>query len=119
MMKDKVDLTTLASELLAKTRERKIRWKPANYPAMYSTTIKKEFAATVQWDADYRNLKRDIRMSLWDKKNRLIAMTKASELENPSVLDELFEIVQEQQALGQAFPSDQKVEDLVETLRKL
>jgi hypothetical protein len=46
-------------------------------------------------------------------------MTKASELENPTVLDELFEAVQEQQALGQAFQSDQKVEDLVETLRKL
>lgn len=95
-MKDNLEMTKLASELLVKTRERRIRWKPAAYPTMYSATANKEVTATVQWDADYLNLKRDIRLALWDKKNRLIAMTKASELENPSVLDELFEVIQEQ-----------------------
>jgi len=121
-MSDKVEFTQLATELLAKTRAGKIRWIPADYPKMYSTKINKAFTVTVLWEADYRKLRHNIILSMLDKKDNLIATVSSNELEKPALLDELYEVVQEQlfqQSLQRGRNAQYKVKDVFEALSKL
>jgi len=121
-MNDKVELTKLATELLAKTQKGKIRWIPSDYPKMYETKINKAFTVTVLWEADYRKLRHNIRLAMLDKKGNLIAEVSSHELENSALLEELYEVVQNQlwqQSLQRGQKTQHKVKDVLEALSKV
>jgi hypothetical protein len=115
-MQDKAKLTQLTSELLEKTRKNKIRWRRSTDQGMYSATIKDKFLVSVLSEANLRNFKRDIRLYMWDGYDLLIATVLASELENPSLLEELYEVIQKKTPQN---GQKDKVTAFVETLRNL
>jgi hypothetical protein len=121
-MDNKVELTKLATTLLAKTQKGKIRWAPADYPKMYETKISKAFTVTVLWEADYRKLKDYIRLAMWDKKDNLITEVSSYELENATPLEELYQVVQDQlwqQSLQRGPKTQHRVKDVLEALAKV
>lgn len=117
-MEEKAELMQFVSELLAKTRERRIRWQPASFPRMYEATLKRGFIVTAEWNANYRTLKHEICITLLDKKNKLIATVSTGDLENPSLLDELYQAIQEQNS-QRDWKAHAKVKDVLEALSKV
>jgi len=117
-MKDKVKLTRLTNELLEKTKKKRIRWESVIDRRFFSTTIKDKFLVSLSLDSALDSLKRDIRLYMWDEYDLLVATVSSGDLETPSLLEELYEVVQKQ-----APQNGQKVKDkvtaFVETLQKL
>jgi hypothetical protein len=117
-MNDKAKLTQLTSELLEKTKKKKVRWKSVIDLRLYSTTIKDKFLVSLSLDSELNSSKHDIRLYMWDEYDLLVATVSSGDLEAPVLLEELYKVVQRQ-----APQNGQKVKDkvtaLVETLQKL
>ena len=117
-MENKNELMQFASELLAKTQQRKILWQPASFPLMYEATLKRGFKVAVEWNANYRTLKHEICITVSDKENKLIATISTGELNDSSLLDKLYEAIQDQ-TLPRDWKAPGKVKDALATLRSL
>jgi hypothetical protein len=118
-MANKGELTQLAIELLKKTREDKLRWDGSVSAKLYFTNIQHKFFVTLQRETGIDNLRHAFRIMLWDNnKDNLIASFSANELEDPSLLHNLCEAIEEQfrrnnRRMEKAF------EKMVKTLRGL
>jgi hypothetical protein len=119
IMANKGELTQLAIGLLKKTREDKLRWDGSVSAKLYFTNIRHKFFVTLQREMSIDNLSHAFRIMLWDNnKDNLIANFSANELEEPSLLHNLCEAIEEQFRRNDR-RMQKKLEKMIKTLRNL
>jgi hypothetical protein len=112
-MRGNFDLSTLAKELLAKTKARKLKWLQS-LPNGFTTAFGKRYHVTIVRFPGMKDQKPEIRLVMRDDVDAFTMGVSDSEMENPAPLQELFEAVREC-----IIRSEFKIEDAVDTLRKL
>jgi hypothetical protein len=113
MMRENFDLSSLAKELLAKTKARKLKWLQS-LPNGFTTAFGARYHTTIVQFPGIKDQKPEIRLVMRDNVDDFTIGISDSEMENPAALQELFEVVREG-----IIRSEFKVEDAVDTLRTL
>lgn len=112
-MKDKFDFDSLANELLAKTKEQRLKWQ-RSLPDSFTTTFGGRYTVDIIQLPDVKGQKPEIRLVIQDDVDDTLVEVSDSEMENPTSLQELLNIV-----LQRTIRPELKIQDAVDQLRKL
>jgi hypothetical protein len=112
-MKDKFDLNSLVTELLAKTKEHRLKWQ-RSLPDSFTTAFGGRYTVDIIQLPGVKGEETEIQLVIQDDVDDSLIEVSDSEMENPAILHELFNIV-----LQRATRPELKIQDAVDQLRKL
>jgi hypothetical protein len=113
LMKEKIDLSSLAHELLAKTKAGKLKWLQS-LPNGFTTAFGGRYHATIVRFPGIKDQKPEIRLVMRDDADDFTIGEGDNKMENPEALRELFDAVRES-----VIRPEFRIQDAVETLRNL
>jgi hypothetical protein len=112
-MKDNFNLSFLVKELLGKTEEDKLKWR-RSLPDSFTAAFGGRYTVDIIQLPSVKDQKPEIQLAIQDDVNDTLVEVSDSEMENPAILQELFNIV-----LQRTVRPELKIQDAVNQLRKL